>query len=203
MTQGPGTDPLSGDVPRRAVIAGAATATAALALAGCSTAPKTTESASATATAGLGAAGATNFNVTDRVALTQLIHAYAIEVDRFNIDGWFALFTDDAVFSVGMPGMTPVEQTGETFRSFWRKRFGDFERSGNRRKHLISNIMFIEQTDSTAHAVISGLITNAKDGKTFSVVSGVDYEGWFVKKDGVWLINRWNDRPDVNFEGEQ
>ena len=201
MTQNPGTDPLSGAVPRRAVIAGVATATAALALAGCSTAPKTTESASATA--GLGAAGSTNFNVTDRVALTQLIHAYAIEVDRFNIDGWFALFTDDAVFSVGMPGMTPVEQTGETFRSFWRKRFGDFERSGNRRKHLISNIMFVEQTDSTAHAVISGLITNAKDGKTFSVVSGVDYEGWFVKKDGVWLINRWNDRPDVNFEGEQ
>jgi hypothetical protein len=31
----------------------------------------------------------------------------------------------------------------------------------------------------------------------------VDYEGWFVKEDGVWLINRWNDRPDVNFEGEQ
>jgi hypothetical protein len=28
--------------------------------------------------------------VTDRVALTQLIDAYAIEVDRFNIDGWFA-----------------------------------------------------------------------------------------------------------------
>ena len=150
-----------------------------------------------------GAAGSTNFNVTDRVALTQLIHAYAIEVDRFNIDGWFALFTDDAVFSVGMPGMTPVEQTGEVFRSFWRKRFGDFERSGNRRKHLISNILFVEQTDSTAHAVISGLITNAKDGKTFSVVSGVDYEGWFVKKDDVWLINRWSDLPDVNFEGGQ
>lgn len=34
MTQGPGTDPLSGGLPQRAVIAGgAATATAALALA--------------------------------------------------------------------------------------------------------------------------------------------------------------------------
>ena len=39
MTPGPATNPLSGGVPRRAVIAGAATATAALALAGCSTAP--------------------------------------------------------------------------------------------------------------------------------------------------------------------
>jgi hypothetical protein len=33
--------------------------------------------------------------------------------------------------------------------------------------------------------------------------SKVDYEGWFVKKDAVWLINRWSDRPDVNFEGGQ
>lgn len=144
-------------------------------------------------------AGSTDFNVKDRVALTHLIHAYAIEVDRFNLEGWFALFTEDAVFSVGLPGMTPVEQSGEVFRGFWRERFGEFERSGNRRKHLISNIVFTEQTSSTAHAVISGLITNAKDGKTFTVVSGVDYEAWFVKQGGVWRIKRWHDRPDVNF----
>jgi hypothetical protein len=99
--------------------------------------------------------------------------------------------------------MTPVEQTGDSFRSFWRARSGEFERSGNRRKHLISNILFVEQTDRTAHAVISGLITNAKDGKTFTVVSGVDYEGWFVKQGGVWRIKRWNDLPDVNFESAQ
>jgi len=189
---------------RRAFIARAATATAALALAGCSTGTKTATSAeTGSAGAGLGAAGSTNFNVTDRVALTQLIHAYAIEVDRFDLDAWFALFTDDAVFSFGMPGKTPVDQTGESFRGSVRNRFGDFERSGNRRKHLIPNILFVEQTDSTAHAVISALITNAKDGKTFSVVSGVDYEGWFVKQDGVWLIKRWNDRPDVDFEAGQ
>ena len=204
MKQSLGINRPSGRVAHRAVIAGAAAVTAALVLAGCGPAPKTgTGTESASAAAGSVAAGATDFNVTDRVALTQLIHAYAIEVDRFNIDGWFALFTDDAVFSVGLPGMTPVEQTGEAFHSFWRSRFGDFERSGNRRKHLISNILFVEQTDSTAHAVISGLITNARDGKTFSVVSGVDYEGWFVKQDGVWRIKRWNDRPDVNFEGGQ
>ena len=148
-------------------------------------------------------AGDTRFNVADRTALTHLIHAYAIEVGRCNIEGWFTLFTDDAVFSVALPGMTPVEQTGDSFRSFWRARSGEFERSGNRRKHLISNILFVEQTDRTAHAVISGLITNAKDGKTFTVVSGVDYEGWFVKQGGVWRIKRWNDLPDVNFESAQ
>ena len=100
-------------------------------------------------------AGDTRFNVADRVALTHLIHGYAIEVDRFNIDGWFKLFTDDAVFSVGLPGMTPVEQTGEAFRSFWRTRFGEFERSGNRRKHLISNILFVGHVLSLALRVLS------------------------------------------------
>jgi hypothetical protein len=190
---------------RRTFIARAATATAALALAGCSsTGTKTATSAeSGKAAAGPVAAGSTNFDVTDRVALRQLIDAYAIEVDRFNLDAWFALFTDDAVFSFGMPGKTPVDQTGESFRSSVRNRFGAFQRSGNRRKHLMSNVLFVEQTDSTAHALISALLTNAKDGKIFSAVSGIDYEGWFVKQDGVWLIKRWNDRPDVDFEAGQ
>jgi len=62
--------------------------------------------------------------------------------------------TPRGVFSVGLPGMTPVEQTGESFRSFSRNRFGDIERSGNRWKHRIPDILFVEQTESTAHAVI-------------------------------------------------
>jgi hypothetical protein len=33
--------------------------------------------------------------------------------------------------------------------------------------------------------------------------SSAEYEGWFVKQGDVWLTKRWNDRPDVNFEGGQ
>lgn len=193
--------PGSGGASRRAFIARAAAAGAVLAPVLTAVLPPATAGAYPSNAMGSSPYGSTNFNVTDRVALYQLIYAYGIEIDRYNVEGWFQLFTPNAVFTVGFPGMTPVEQTGEAFRSFWRSRFAEFQRSGNLRKHLICNIVFVEQTDFFAHAIISGLITNSKDGKVFSTVSGVDYEGWFVKRDGVWYIDRWDDRPDTFFEG--
>jgi hypothetical protein len=110
------------------------------------------------------------------------------------------LFTDDAVFRVGLPGGPTAEQSGERFRQFWRERFGRFKSSGNNRKHLIANIVFTGQTDSTAHAIMSGILTNSRGGKVFSPVSGLDYEGWFSKRNGVWKIKVWNDFPDTDFE---
>ena len=44
------------------------------------------------------AAGKTDFDVADRLALTNLISAYSIQIDTFNLDAWFDLFTADAVF---------------------------------------------------------------------------------------------------------
>ncbi len=148
-------------------------------------------------------AGNTAFNVADRMAITNLIHAYALEVDHFNVERWLGLFTDDAVFRVGLPGGPVAEQSGEPFRQFWRERFGRFKSSGNNRKHLISNILFTGQTDSTAHAIMSGILTNSREGKVFSPVSGLDYEGWFSKRNGVWKIKIWNDFPDTDFESKK
>jgi hypothetical protein len=43
-------------------------------------------------------AGMTDFDVADRLALTNLISADSIQVDTLNLDAWFDLFTADAVF---------------------------------------------------------------------------------------------------------
>jgi len=146
------------------------------------------------------AAGRTDFNATDRLAIINLIHAYAVEVDRFNLDAWFDLFTRDAIFVVRVPGKADEERSGEEFHKFSRQRFGSLKAGGNQREHLISNIVFVEQTEDTAHTVIEALLTNTKDGKIFGGVPGINYEGWFVKsKGGVWKINRWIDAADVNF----
>jgi hypothetical protein len=40
-----------------------------------------------------------------------------------------------------------------------------------------------------------GLVTNVKDAKTFTAVTNLHYEGWFVKINGVWKITRWVDAP--------
>jgi len=146
------------------------------------------------------AAGRTDFNATDRLAILNLIHAYAVEVDRLNLDAWFDLFTRDAIFVDRVPGKADEEQSGEEFHKFGRQRFGSLKAGGNQRGHLISNIVFVEQTEDTAHTVMEALLTNTKDGKILRAVPGINYEGWFVKsKGGVWKIKRWIDAADVNF----
>ena len=61
-----------------------------------------------------------------------------------------------------------------------------FATSGNMRRHLMSNMLFLDQTADTAHVSVVGLLTNAKDGKTFSAVSSLNYEGWLTKGPQGW-----------------
>lgn len=68
--------------------------------------------------------------------------------------------------------------------------------SGNVRRHLMPNILFLDQTAETAHVSVVGLLTNAKDGKTFGDVTSLNYEGWLVKGPKGWKIQRWHDFPD-------
>lgn len=143
-----------------------------------------------------GAAGRTDFDCLDRLAVKNLVDTYALAYDNYQAESWFDLFTDDAVFVVGIPGQPPVEQSGEAFRSFWRDRMSTFSSSGNQRRHLMSNIVFLEQTGTTVHASVVGLLTNTANGRAFAPMAALNYEGWFVKTNGIWKISRWHDFPD-------
>ncbi|MDY6995357.1 MAG: nuclear transport factor 2 family protein [Actinomycetota bacterium] len=143
-----------------------------------------------------GPAGRTDFDCRDRLAIRHLVDTYALAYDNYQADTWFELFTDDAVFAVGVPGQAPIEQSGNEFRSFWRDRMAAFSHAGNQRRHLMSNIVFLEQTATTAHVSVAGLLTNTAHGTTFSAVAALNYEGWFVKRGDVWKISRWHDFPD-------
>ena len=140
--------------------------------------------------------GGTDFDVADRAAIENLIYAYSFAYDNGEADAWFSLFTKDVVFVAGVPGEGAVSFTGDGFQSFWRERMKTFAKSGNMRRHLMSNILFLDQTADTAHVSVVGLLTNAKDGKTFTAVSSLNYEGWLVKGPDGWKIQRWHDFPD-------
>jgi hypothetical protein len=147
------------------------------------------------------AAGQTDFDVADRLAITNLISAYSIEIDTFNLDAWFDLFTQDAVFIARDPGHPQAELSGEPFRKLVRQRFGAFQRTGEARRHLISTVLFVEQTKDTAHTVMFGLLTNVKNGKTFEALTNLNYEGWYAKSNGAWKITRWIDAPSSRPRG--
>ena len=141
--------------------------------------------------------GSVDFDAADRLAIANLLYAYSFAYDNYEADAWFKLFTDDVVFVAGVPGAGAVSFTGDGFRTFWRERMQQFSTSGNQRRHLMSNILFLEQTADTAHVSVAGLLTNAKDGKTFTAVSSLNYEGWLVKGPEGWKIKRWHDFPDA------
>ena len=140
--------------------------------------------------------GQTPFSVADRLAITNLIYAYALAWDNYETDTWFSFFTPDAIFVASQPGMKPVSFTGAEFHHFWGDRLTHFKSSGNQRRHLMSNILFLDETAASAHVSILALLTNVKDGKAFTVETSLNYEGWFVKSNGAWKIKRWHDFPD-------
>ncbi|WP_288990882.1 nuclear transport factor 2 family protein [uncultured Sphingopyxis sp.] len=130
------------------------------------------------------------------LAIANLLYAYSFAYDNYEADAWFKLFTSDAVFVAGVAGEDAYSFTGEGFRTFWSERMKEFSTSGNQRRHLMTNILFLDQTGDTAHVSVTGLLTNAKDGKTFTAVSSLNYEGWLVKGSDGWKIQRWHDFPD-------
>ena len=144
--------------------------------------------------------GRTDFDVADRAAIANLITAYSFAYDNGEADAWLGLFTPEAVFVAGIPGQTPISFTGDGFRAFWTERMKEFRTSGNLRRHLMSNVLFLDQTADTAHVSVVGLLTNANDGKTFSAVSSLNYEGWLTKGPDGWKIERWHDFPDAAFQ---
>lgn len=67
------------------------------------------------------------------------------------------------------------------------------------RRHLMANILFLDQTADTAHVSVGGLLTNTTGGRSFSAVSSLNYEGWLAKGPDGWKIKRWHDFPDAAF----
>ncbi|MBJ3774383.1 nuclear transport factor 2 family protein [Acuticoccus mangrovi] len=143
--------------------------------------------------------GSTDFDVTDRAAITNLISAYSFAYDNFEAAAWLSLFTADAEFVAGEPGEPALSFTGDGFRSFWTKRMNAFRSSGEQRRHLMANILFLDQTADTAHVSVVGLLASTADAHTFSAVSSLNYEGWLVKGPDGWKIKRWHDFPDAAF----
>ncbi|TGD88644.1 nuclear transport factor 2 family protein [Mycolicibacterium sp. CH28] len=144
-------------------------------------------------------AGGAGFDCRDRLAVKHVVDTYALAYDNYQADIWFDLFTEDAVFAVGVPGQEQIEQSGAVFRDFWRDRMSTFKNAGNQRRHLMSNIVYLEQTEATMHISVVGLLANTANGRTFAPVAALNYEGWLVKRHGVWKINRWHDFPDGQF----
>lgn len=136
------------------------------------------------------AIGQVEFSVENRLAIHNVIYAYAFYIDYYDYENWFALYDEDAKFYIKNAGKPPFEV--RNFRSVAQTRFEKFKSDGIRRRHMMSNIIIDEQSNSNAHGVIMATLISLQNGKT-ELITTIRYEGWFKKVDGVWKISKWVD----------
>ena len=74
---------------------------------------------------------------------------------------------------------------------------------GYQRRHVVSNIMFVSQSEDIAQVRANGVLLTTNSGADPKVVTSMAYEGTFVKRDGVWKIQKWVVRTDTNQNYDQ
>jgi DNA-binding transcriptional LysR family regulator len=105
------------------------------------------------------AAGSSNFNAVDRLAIENVIGSYSYLVDNNKIDAWLELFTADSVFETHIPGEPPEVLSFHQLSELANTRFAAFAKAGNQRRHLMAIVTFEDQTADSAHVFVEALIT--------------------------------------------
>jgi hypothetical protein len=145
-------------------------------------------------------AGRTLFNVASRLGILNLVSAYALALDNSDAEAWFRLFADEAVFVDGTGGGPPVALSGTELRKHFSERVEALRKAGVKQRHLLSDVVLLEETPTKAHISVVGLLATTQDGKAFKAVAALNDEAWLVNVNGEWKIARWNDFSDSPVE---
>jgi 3-phenylpropionate/cinnamic acid dioxygenase small subunit len=129
-----------------------------------------------------GIPGDTNISVSDRLAIKDVMNAYAFYWDSSDLENFFGLFTDEAVNKMNK------ERASE--------RSDYFKSNGLQRRHLMANTHFLEQNDSTAYIKQYTLLTSTKNEKELNPISTIVYDVWLIKVNGIWKISKRNIKLD-------
>ena len=137
-----------------------------------------------------GTIGDPNFNIADRIAINDVIDAYGIFWDTNNLDGYLSIFSEDAkgvsYSSSGEKITYSIKDEIEMINS--KERMDYFIDNKMQRRHMMSNIMFIELSENFAHLKkYMTLLTTNNNSKT-EIVSPIFYDFKLKKINGIWKI---------------
>ena len=119
--------------------------------------------------------GRTDFSVRDRLAIKNVIASHFRYLDNFRIDKWMTNFVDDAKFIGEINDQRIVFQRSE-FENVFRERFRKFKQNGMQRRHVISNILFANESENSATIHANGLLLSTADGEPTELVNGLTFE---------------------------
>ena len=133
--------------------------------------------------------GKTNFNVSDRIAIRDVIDAYGFYWDSNNLDKFFSLFTDDAIGVIYNKGEKVFYKikSEEQIRSS-QERMSFFIKNDVQRRHMMSNTIMLELTEEFAHLLqyMTLLTTNQRTNTEF--VTPILYKFKLKKINELWKI---------------
>ena len=125
----------------------------------------------------------------DRLAIRQLIEAYAHCADRRDADGQMSLFTADTHFVVYMNAKDPKPSQELNSREALAPVFADLNKYAAT-MHFIgqSTILSLTADRSTGEAYCLAHHLTVDGGKRRLMIAALRYYDTFVKMDGSWLF---------------
>jgi len=125
----------------------------------------------------------------DRLAIRELVEAYAYCADRRDAKGQMALFTADTRFVVYMDAKNPTPTQELHSREALAPVFADLNKY-DATTHFVgqSTIFTLEADRATGEAYCLAHHVFMQDGKRRLMLASLRYLDTFVKIDGAWLF---------------
>ncbi|MGB9302383.1 MAG: nuclear transport factor 2 family protein [Mycobacterium sp.] len=130
------------------------------------------------------------FDAADRLAIINLLGAYAHTYDEDRLDEFRALFTASPELVLWFGG-GDVSSGIETVMPLLRARKAAFQAENNQRRHALNSIWFTSQTATEATGRCYFQVFAIRDGGPPSAEITGCYEFTAVKQDGLWRFGRW------------
>jgi hypothetical protein len=124
----------------------------------------------------------------DRLAIRELVEAYAHCADRRDAKGQMALFTDDAHFVVYMDAKDPKPTQELRSRDALAPVFADLNRYAATMHFLgQSTILTLTGERATGEVYCMPHHLTVEGGKRSLMIAALRYADTYVKRDGAWL----------------
>ncbi len=126
----------------------------------------------------------------DRLAIRELIEAYAHCADRRDAKGQMALFTEGAHFAVYMDAKAPTPSQDLHSREALAPVFADLNKYAATMHFLgQSTISSLTADRATGEAYCMAHHLTVEGGKRTLMIAALRYDDTFVKADGAWLFS--------------
>jgi SnoaL-like domain len=125
----------------------------------------------------------------DRVAIRELIDAYAHRADRRDADGQMALFTADTHFVVYMDARSSEPSMELHSRAELAPVFDDLNRYVATTHFNGQSIVTISGAAATGESYCLAHHVSVEDDERTIMIASIRYQDTFTKSDGTWLFS--------------